>query len=96
MNIEKLLSMIRQEIKDERFEGLIHGTRNAAAVGGCHGPMCRKFHRDKVRHSRARRDNRIPPPSRTPEIDKIIDLAIASHAEDIMRSRTEQMIKRIV
>ena len=96
MNVRELLDEISKEISDERFAGMIHGTRNAAAAGGCHGPMCRKFHRDKMRRLRAKRNNKIVPSSRTPDLDSIIDLAIASHAEAIMKARTEEMIRRIV
>lgn len=89
-----LLAEIYNEINDERFAGLIHGTRNAAGVGGCSGPMCRKYHRDKARAQRERKYG-VTARSRTPKIDKIVAEAIAEHAREVMNQRAEKIIEKV-
>lgn len=95
MKVVNLLNEIAVEINDERFAGLIHGMRSAAAVGGCHGPMCRKYHRDRARIARARRKNKPVPPPTDPLADQIIEQAIADHAREIMAIRTEELVSAI-
>lgn len=91
-----LLQEIEAEIADERFVGLIHGTRNVAAIGGCHGPLCRKYHRDKARKARAKRRGEPVPPSSDPLADAIIEHALADHVRKIMAERAEEIINGFV
>ena len=96
MEKKRLEVEILEEIQNVNFRGLIHGTRNAASVGGCRGPLCRKFHRDKGRSFRAKKRNLefVPSPP-NPELEKFLELAIKSHAKDILTARTEMALQKI-
>ena len=57
-----IMQDISAELEDPRFEGRIHGMRSAAMQGGCYGPLCRMFHRDRERVKRSKRLGRNIPP----------------------------------
>ena len=81
------------ELQDPAFEGRIHGTRNAAALGGCHGPMCRKYHRDKARRRRARMTGKSIPKESYHE--SLLTALIQAHARRVLAERVDEQVTRI-
>lgn len=88
-----LAQAVVDELADARFDGLIHGTRSAAEKGGCHGPLCRKFHRDKRRRARAAQTgNPIPPATQD---DRLLAGIIESHARRVLTERAQDKAKQL-
>lgn len=91
---ENIMQDISAELEDPRFEGRIHGMRSAAMQGGCYGPLCRKFHRDRERVKRSKRLGRNIPPV-DPAGEAFLAKIIRTHAERITLERLYEQLDSV-